>query len=186
MNTEDSTHLSFLSELSMPSVLYQASYCRAYNVWLDTAADFRRSFEDDTDEAGTQAYNIVINVVLNCLTRNLDKPADDPAHPFNRYADIDKSGPENFAALAADVRAEIQSPYLRGLVTSMFHSGGPCYGDTLNLLNNYLKFADRAEDPDYATQGDDDDDDDEDEEDMSQNEPAGQDDEVSVSSQDGA
>lgn len=141
----------------MPSVLHYESYGRAYNMWLDKCAEFRAEYADHDE------LSAVVSAVLDLLNTRLSDDSSDQFHPFHRYADADKSGLENFHALALDTVQVVQTPRLRQFAQSFFHSGGINYPEMLELLDDYLLFADRAEDPDWSEddsdeEGDDDDD----------------------------
>jgi hypothetical protein len=134
------------------TVLHYDSFSLGLNLWRDTAAEFRRDFEDSAD------FTRVLDIVFNFLNARLTLDGNDQLHPFNRYADADKTGLENFNALKADVMNEIQDSRTRGYAHAFFNSGGTNYEDMLELLDEYLLFADRAEDPDWSETDESDDD----------------------------
>jgi hypothetical protein len=133
---------SVLSE--MPSVLYYESFGRAYNMWRDKCAEFRAEYADHEE------FSTVVNAILELLNNRLSDDSTDQFHPFHRYADADKTGLENFHTLALDTAQAVQTPRLRQYAHSFFHSGGTNYPEMLELLDEYLLFADRAEDPDWS------------------------------------
>lgn len=133
-------------------ILHYDSFSRGLNLWRDTAAEFRRDFEDSAD------FQRVLAIVFQLLNTNLSLDGNDQSHPFQRYADADKTGLENFNTLKTDVMQEIQDSRTRGYAHAFFHTGGANYDDMLELLDEYLLFADRAEDPDWSDASEDDDD----------------------------
>jgi len=132
----------------MSLIIDYHSYGRAYNIWRDKCVGFRREYADHV------GFSAVINTTLDLLNANLSDNGGDQAHPFRKFADADKTGLENFHALALAVMHDIQEDRLRQYVHSFFHSGGVNYPEMLEILDEYMLFADRAEDPDWITHGD--------------------------------
>jgi hypothetical protein len=133
--------------------IYYDSYSRALNHWRDYAAEFRKDFADE--EGDVSSLYTVASIITDMLTRGLEKDTQDPMHPFRRYADADKTGLENFHTLATDVAEMVQDQRHRNVVVSFFHSSGLYYADAIDLLDEFLLFADRAEDEAWAASGED-------------------------------
>jgi hypothetical protein len=120
------------------------SFSIAYNIWLDKASEFTAEFSDHVE-----MYTIS-NLIVRLLNTNLAPTAENEDHPFYKYAADDLTFNDIEQILRADVLSEVQGPPMRGYVASFFHHGGVNYDDLRQLIKDYIDFAGRSEDPDWA------------------------------------
>ena len=121
------------------------SFSIAYNIWLDKAAEFTSEFSDHAE-----MYTIS-KLIVRLLNTNLTHHAENEDHPFHKYAADDLTFSDIEHALRTDVLSEVQGPHMRGYVSSFFHHGGVNHDDLRELIKDYVEFAGRSEDPDWAT-----------------------------------
>jgi hypothetical protein len=134
------------------------AYSREYNMWRDECAEFVADYSDHP------SIHTVATTIVRVVETALQKSYDDPNHAFNRYGTDEKVFNELLNVLAADVRAEIQSPTVRQHVVSFFHSGGPYHDALTDLFESFLDFRDTSVCSDEEEDDEDDEEDEEDEE----------------------
>jgi hypothetical protein len=158
---------------------------RAYNVFLDRASEFVRSFrtrsraagDSDSDgEMDTNCFSDMAFRIRDKLMRNIDLPYDDPLSPLSRYGRInDQEGDEgNMRRLARDLMLEIQEQRQRSTLRAFFHSRGVAREDLEEILDEFWVFSAACrgyvvEDNDENDENDEDDEDDEEESVQSEN-----------------
>jgi hypothetical protein len=108
---------------------------RALNIWLDEASDFIAEYKEH------QEMYYITKTIVGLLRNGLDLNADDPMHPFNKYADPDKSFGQCLRAFANDVMNAIHNSSMRGYVHSFFHSGGSNYDEMHDFFGLFQEFA---------------------------------------------
>ena len=108
----------------------------AYSFFLNHAMDFVSDFADSQD------HRRVADLIFQLLTENLDLDIQHQDHPFNKYADLEKSRDDICADLHVNCLARMQEEtrFTRSLVRA-FCSPSGIYRECLNeLLDDYNEF----------------------------------------------
>ncbi len=107
--------------------------------FLERANAFVQEYEDN------QPLHAFATQIVATLTANLDKPLDDLAHPFNMYADPERTASQNLRALRDAVVGAVEDAKTRGFWPAFFFHGGVYYEHLRELHDAFLDLVEEPE-----------------------------------------
>ena len=120
----------------LPSLFLTMIDNQAYSSFLNHAMDFVSDFADSQD------HRRVADLIFQLLTENMDLDIQHQDHPFDKYADPEKSRDDICADLRIHCLARMneETQFTRSLVRA-FCSPNGAYRECLNeLLDDYAAF----------------------------------------------